>query len=171
MLIDDYIKKVEETLELNNQNEAEILYNELYGLYRKEIQDFDLNTSERSAKINMVINLNYDNPNDMLSTDIDYINDLRIVLPRLKKYAEAQRPLTTTTNNIYNGTVNTYNGNHEDSSINISNSTVSNSKIGCKSENIKSSKTKIIVTIISVLAGIATIVGTIIGILQALGKI
>lgn len=170
MLIDDYIKKVEETIELNDQNKAEILYNELYGLYRKEIQDFDLNTSDRSAKMNMVLNLNYDNPNDMLSTDTDYINDLRIVLPRLKKYAEAQRTLTTTSNNIYNGTVNTYNGNYEDSSINISNSTVSNSKIGCKSENVKSSKIKIIVTIISVLAGIATIVGTVIAVLQALGK-
>lgn len=167
MLIDEYIKKTEQAINSGDQNSAKSLFNEIVSVYKDEISGLDNGTSDLTARFNMVLNLNFNDPKDMLSTDVDYINDLRIILPKLRKYAEKTRMMQNT-HTLNNSVIN----NHHtvnDSSIRISNSSISKSTIGNASK--EKEKCKIISVIIGVLAGIATIVGTIFTILHQLGKL
>lgn len=92
MLIDKYIEKIEEVINNGDQNSAESLFKEIIRVYKDEISsDLDRGTSDLTERINMVLNLNFDDPKDMLSTDKDYIDDLRVILSKLRKYAEKIR--------------------------------------------------------------------------------
>ncbi|SRR5690554_4680099 len=160
MLIDDYLKRVEQAIIDNDQSSAMNLFEEIVRVYSGEISDIEKGTTALQARINMVWNLNFNDPKDMLNTDVDYINDLKVILPKLQKHSDEQKTKTPKTN-IYN-----------DSSINITDSSVSNSNIGHNSTvKEEKGKYKIIFSIIAALAGIATIIGTIFAILHQLGKI
>lgn len=170
MLIDEYIKKIEQVINNGDQNCAENLFKEIIRLYRDEISDLDSGTSDLSARFNRVLNLNFNDPKDMLSTDTDYIDDLKIILPKLRKYSEKTK-MSQNTQTMNNSVINNYNK-INDSSIRISDSSISKSTIGFASqEKEKKGKGKIIVSIIGALAGIATIIGTIFAILHQLGKL
>ena len=45
-------------------------------------------TSESTARSNVGFNVNIDDSTHKFPTETDYINDLQIILPKLKKYAE-----------------------------------------------------------------------------------
>lgn len=166
MLIDEYIKKVENVISNDDKDFAESLFEEIIRVYSDEIKDLDSGTSYLSARFNMVLNLNIDKPKDKLITNVDYINDLKVILPKLLKHAEKIEMMQNTqvlNNPVINNTIN-------DSSINISDSSISKSSIGNVSQENKG-KGKTIAAIIATLAGIATIIGTIFAILHQLGKL
>lgn len=170
MLIDEYIKKIEQVINNGDQNSAESLFREIIRVYKDEISDLDNGTSDLTARFNMVLNLNFNDPKDMLRTDIDYIDDLKVILPKIRKYAEKTKMMQNT-QTLNNSVITNYNTTN-DSSIRISDSSISKSTIGNASqEKEKKGKGKIIVAIIGALAGIATIIGTIFAILHQLGKL
>lgn len=170
MLIDEYIKKIEQVINNCDQNSAESLFKEIIRVYKDDISDLDSGTSDLNARFNMVLNLNFNDPKDMLSTDTDYIDDLRVILPKLRKYAEKTKMIQNT-QTLNNSAINNYNT-INDSSIRISDSSISKSTIGNASqEKGKERKGKTILAIIGALAGIATIIGTIFAILHQLGKL
>ncbi len=168
MLIDEYIKKIEQVINNCDQNSAESLFKEIIRVYKDDISDLDSGTSDLNARFNMVLNLNFNDPKDMLSTDTDYIDDLRVILPKLRKYAEKTKMIQNT-QTLNNSAINNYNT-INDSSIRISDSLISKSSIGNASQE-KKGKDKTIIAIIGALAGIATIIGTIFAILHQLGKL
>ena len=88
---------------------------------------------------------------DMLSTDTDYIDDLRVILPKLRNMLKKIQNTQT----LNNSAINNYNT-INDSSIRISDSLISKSSIETHLKK-KKGKDKTIIAIIGALAGIATI--------------
>ncbi len=90
MLINEYLEKIEYVIKNNDQSLAQVVYEEIVNVYKHEIKGIEDGTTALAAIVNAVWNLNYDNPSDKLNINIDYINDLKIIRPKLRKYEETQ---------------------------------------------------------------------------------
>ena len=91
-IIEQHIKEAEEVIASNDSTRAEELYNKLLGIYRTQINDFEAGTTVLQAKENMVWNLN-DGIN--LPTECDYIEDLKLIVEKLKLFNQQSSTGTT----------------------------------------------------------------------------
>ena len=161
MLIDEYIMNIGLTIEKGDPNNAEILFKEILNTYGKSIKGFLDGTTFRKAQVNAVINCNIDDPADFLPTNIDYLNDLHVILPKLRKYSEEEKTAIPVEQRTYNGSI-------TNNSINISGSTIEKSSIGHSNKDTKV-KLKIWKTIFAILGALAAITTIVTLILQLSG--
>ena len=156
MIIDKYLHDIEETIDSGDQKKAESLLLNIVSVFKQDIPDIEKGTSYLHAKMNMVLNMN--DLSEPLSEEYDCISDLKLIKSKLEHYrdiTEIKRPAPTVVNNT---------------NVNISNSKVSNSNIASSVKNGPRRKA-VIITVISVLAGIATIVGTVFAVLSYFHKL
>ena len=152
-IIEQHIRETENIIEGNNSVQAEKLYKKLLGIYGKQIKDFESGTTVLRAKENMVWNLN-DGIN--LSTECDYIEDLKLIIEKLKLF-DQQNSTGSTIVNCRNNINTQGNVTITDNSTTIDNSQINEVNLNSKKCK-KVSFWKLFAGIIGVLAGIATIV-------------
>ena len=157
MQIEEYIQKASDIIQNNDVINAEILYNEIVASYSDKIKELENGTSVLRYKENQVWQLNFDEEKEYLHVDIDYISDLKIVLSKLIEYARENHLLD---NSYENSAVSKINN------ITISESKIEKSNICINSEDSHKKKNfKSIIEIVGFIAGIATIIATIISFL------
>ena len=155
MMIDQYLERIDEVVNNGNQREAELLLVEIVSVFIKDIPNIENGTSYLYSKDNMVLNMN--EPIEPLSEECDCVSDLKLIKSKLLNYRdklEMNKPAPTVTNNT---------------NVNISNSKVSNSSIASPSGH-KPRKKVILITVVSVVASIATIVAAVFTILSYINK-
>lgn len=151
-IVCQHIAEAEEIILSNDNQKAEEMYNKLLGIYGKQIKDFESGTTVLRAKENMVWNLN-DGIN--LSTECDYIEDLKLIIEKLKLFNQ-QNSTGSTIVNCRNNINTQGNVTITDNSTIIDNTQIK--EVNLNSEKYKKvSFWKLFAGIISVLAGIAAI--------------
>lgn len=154
MITDEYIAKIELAIQRSNEKEQKDLLEEIFSVFKNDIPNIRSGTTYESSVINIVLNAN--EVGEPLPTTCDYDRDLRLVLAKLKQHRESEelrKPVQTIVNNSTN--------------INISDSVVKDSNIASTVNN-PIPKKRIVATIFGAIVGLATIIGTIIAIIQLL---
>lgn len=149
-IIDQHLKETEAIVASNDQQKAKAQYNKLFSIYKDKIENFEQGTSVLCSNMNMVLNLS-DGIN--LSTNTDYIEDLKLIVEKLKLYK--QQIVMSAVINCKNNIQSQGNVTITDNSINIENSEIENSNIGHERE--EKNNWKFIGGVIAALAGIAAI--------------
>lgn len=150
MTIDTYIERINEAVKSGNQKDAEMLLEEIFSVFKADIPDIKSGTTYQQAIDNMILNAN--DPDEPLSKECDCLADLRLIKSKLEHHRDLLG-IKKSSNTVVNNT-----------NVNITNSRVSDSVIA--SSNCRSPRKKaILITLLSILASVATIVGAIIAIL------
>ncbi|HHX68884.1 MAG TPA: hypothetical protein GX708_12635 [Gallicola sp.] len=148
MLIDDYIERAENAIKENNLEFAKKIFNEIVNVYIIDIKGLLEGTSESTARSNVGFNVNIDDSTHKFPTETDYINDLQIILPKLKKYAEEVK--IKKGGPMHNAPV-------SNQTISINNSEIKNSNIGTRNSE-KRKLIKLLALFATILAGVAAVI-------------
>lgn len=78
-----FVKETEEVIARNNQKEAKTLYEKIIERFKDEIRCLEVGTNALFVKANSI--WNYNDGVDLIDED-DYINDLKIILNKVKMH-------------------------------------------------------------------------------------
>lgn len=151
MMIDNYIERIERVIDGSSTENGEKLLEEVFAVFKKDIPNIRDGTTYDVAIANMVLNLN--DLKEPLPEDYCLLDDLKLVLNKLKLYKD----LNTKSKSVVNNTV-----------INISKSKINKSNLATKTSNQGENETKRM-KIFGIIVGIVTIVGVVFTILFGLG--